>query len=91
MYDDVPSCGYLLPLASHDLSHAPADAVAHYCAAERPLDAESEPALRLLVRAIENGEVGTRSALPGAVHHVKIRLANQTRFPRILLPVFIRA
>src|SRR6267154_43705 len=44
--DDVPSCGYLQPVAAHDLAQAPPDTIAHYRAAQSLLDAEAESALR---------------------------------------------
>jgi hypothetical protein len=78
-------------------SYAPPDAVAHYRAAERSLDAEAKPALRQIIRFQKNGEVGTRAALPVAINSVEIRLAHQltrggrTCAARILLALFIRA
>src|SRR6267378_8579322 len=44
--DDVPSCGYLQPVAAHDFAQAPPDTIAHYRAAQNLLDAEAESALR---------------------------------------------
>src|SRR6266852_2218411 len=82
MYDDVPSCGYLLAVATHDFPHAPPDAIAHHRAAEGLLDAEAEAAAGQLIRAKKNGEVGTRAAFPGAVHHVKLSAPHQPRFTR---------
>jgi hypothetical protein len=82
MYDDVPSCSYLQTMAAHDLPHAPPNAIAHYCAAQRFLDAESESALRQLIRAKKNGEVGIRAALPGTVHGVKVSAPHQPRLTR---------
>jgi hypothetical protein len=82
MYDDVPSCSYLQTMAAHDLPHAPPNAIAHYCAAKRFLDAESESALRQLIRAKKNGEVGIRAALPGTVHGVKVSAPHQPRLTR---------
>src|SRR5260221_1679294 len=72
VYDDVPSCRYLQTMAAHDFPHAPPDAIAHHRAAECLLDAESEAAVRQLVRAKKNGEVGIRAALPGTVYGVKL-------------------
>jgi len=66
-------------MTAHDLSHPPPDAIAHHRAAQRLLDAEAEAALRQLVRAKENSEVGTRAALSGAVHSVKFSPPHQTR------------
>src|SRR5258708_4608472 len=44
--DDVPSCGYLQPVAPHDFAQAPPDTIAPYRAAENLLDAEAESAPR---------------------------------------------
>src|SRR5438132_812853 len=41
MNDDVPSCGYLQPVAAHYLAQAPPDPIAHYRAAQSFLDAEA--------------------------------------------------
>ena len=69
-------------MATHDFSHSPPDAIARYCAAERLLDAESKAAVRQLVRAKKNGEVGIRAALPGPVHGVKLSAPHQPRLAR---------
>src|SRR5438105_565854 len=61
VYDDVPSCRYLLPMAAHNLSHPPPDAIAHYRAAQRLLDAEAVSAAFHLIRAKENGEIAARA------------------------------
>src|SRR5207245_11215564 len=82
VYDDVPSCGYLLLVAAHDLAHAPPDTIAHHRAAQRFLDAEAKTALRQFVRAKENGEVGTRSALSGEVHSIKFFATQQPPLAR---------
>jgi hypothetical protein len=74
-----------------DLSHAPPDSITHNRAPKSLLDAEAKPALRQVVRLYKSSEVGTRAALPGAVHGVKLRLLHQPRLARILLPGFIRA
>jgi hypothetical protein len=58
-------------MTAHDFPHAPPHTIAHYCAAKRFLDAESESAVRQLVRAKKNREVGIRAALPGTVYGVK--------------------
>src|SRR5260370_6514489 len=42
VYDDVPSCGYLQPVAAHDLAQAPPDTIAQYRAAQGLLDAEAK-------------------------------------------------
>src|SRR4029077_17708549 len=80
VYDDVPSCRYLQPVAAHHFAQAPPDTIAHYCAAQGLLDAEAEAALRQSVGTEENGEVGTRTALSGAVHGVKLSAPHQPRF-----------
>jgi hypothetical protein len=64
-------------MAAHDLANSPPHAVAHHRAAQRLLYAETEAALRHLIRAKENSEVGTRPALPGAVHRVKLPASHQ--------------
>jgi hypothetical protein len=87
VYDDVPSCGYLQPVAAHDLTQTPPDTIAHYRAAQGFLDAEAESALRQFVGAEKNGEVGTRTALSGAVHSIKLSASHQPRFARIQIPV----
>ncbi len=66
-------------MTAHDLANPPPDAIAHHRAAQCLFDAEAEAALRQLVRAKENGEVGTRAALPGAVHSVKFSPSHQPR------------
>jgi hypothetical protein len=69
-------------MAAYDFAHAPPDAIAHNRPAERLLDAESESAVRQLVRAKKNREVGIRAAFPGAVHDVKLSAPHQPRFTR---------
>jgi hypothetical protein len=69
-------------MAAHDLADAPPDTIAYHRAAERFLDAETETALRRLVGAKKNREVGTRAALPGAVHGVEFSAPHQPRFAR---------
>jgi acetyl esterase/lipase len=69
-------------MAAHDLADAPPDTIAHHRAAERFLDAEAETALRQLVGAKKNGEVGTRAALPGAVHGIEFSAPHQPRSTR---------
>jgi len=56
---------------------APADAIPHYRPAETALDAETEAALRQVVRFRENDEMGTGTALPMAVNRVEICFAHQ--------------
>jgi len=85
MNDDVPSRGYLLPVAADDFPQAPPHAVAHYCAAQTLLDAEPKAADRLSTGANENSEVGTRAALAGAVHLIKLAFPHQLGFARKLL------
>jgi len=76
-------------MASHDLPHPSSDAIAHHRAAQRLLDAEAEAALRQLVGAKKNSEVGTRPALPRAVHGVELapphdpRRAGKIQAPRL--------
>ncbi len=69
-------------MAAHDFPHAPPDAIAHHRAAQCLLDAESEAAVRQLVRAKKNGEVGIRAALPGPVYGVKLSAPHQPRLAR---------
>ena len=57
MYDDVPSCGYLLAVAAHDFAGSPANAIARDRAAKLSLDAESKTALRQIIGAEEHSEV----------------------------------
>src|SRR5215813_9952954 len=90
MDDDVPSRGYLPPVTAHDLAQAPPDTIAHYRAAERFLDAESEAALRQSIGAKESCEVGTRAALSGAVDRIKIAAPHQPRLARKRHPILAR-
>jgi hypothetical protein len=76
VYDEIPSCGYLQPVAAHHFAQSPPDTIALHRAAKRLFDAEPKPALRLFVGAEENCEVGTRAALSGAVDSVKLRLPH---------------
>jgi hypothetical protein len=69
-------------MAAHDFPHAPPDAIAHHRAAECLLDAESEAAMRQLVRAKKNGEMGIQAALPGSVYGVKVSAPHQPRIAR---------
>jgi hypothetical protein len=69
-------------MAAHDLPRAPPDAIAHYRAAEFFPDAEAEPAMRQLVGAKKNGEMGTRAALSRAVHGVEFTAPHQPRLAR---------
>src|SRR6267154_2773229 len=80
--DDVPSCGYLQPVAAHCLAQTPPDPIAHYCTAQGLLDAEAKTALRQFVGAKENCEVGTRTALSGAVDSIKLSAPHQPRLAR---------
>lgn len=80
MYDDVPSCGYLLPVAAHHLAHSSPHAVAHHRASQRLLDAEPEPAQSQFVGSTEYGEVGTRYALSPAIHGVECAAPHQAHF-----------
>jgi hypothetical protein len=87
VYDDVPSCGYLQPVAAHYLAQAPPDTIAHYRAAQGLLDAESETALWQFVGAKKNCEVGTRTALSGAVDSIKFSAPHQPRLARKPIPL----
>ena len=69
-------------MAAHDLSHAPPDAVADHRPAQRLFNAETEAAHGHLVGAKKNCEVGTRSALPGAVHGIEFAAPHQPRLAR---------
>jgi len=69
-------------MAAYDLANAPPDAVAHHRAAQRFFDAEAEAAHRRLVGAKKNCEVGTGSALPGAVHGIEFAAPHQPRLAR---------
>jgi hypothetical protein len=70
-------------VAAHQFAQAPPDTIAYYRAAQSRLDAEAEAALRQFIGAEENGEVGTRTALSGAVHCIKLSAPHQPRFTRI--------
>jgi hypothetical protein len=59
-------------VAAHYFAQAPPDPIAHHRAAERLLDAEAKTALRQFVGAEKHCEVGTRAALAGAVHSIKL-------------------
>jgi hypothetical protein len=79
-------------MTAHDLSQPPSDAIADHRAAQRLFDAEAEAAVRQLVRAKENSEVGTRAAFPGAIHGIELAFAHQPRRARkIQAPVTTRA
>ena len=69
-------------MAANNLSNAPPDAVTHHRAAQRLFNAEAEAAYRQLVGAEKNCEVGTGSALPGAVHGIELTAAHQPRLAR---------
>jgi hypothetical protein len=69
-------------MAAHDLADAPPDTIARHRAAERFFDAEAETALRRLVSAKKDREVGTRPALSGAVHGVELAAPHQPRVAR---------
>jgi hypothetical protein len=59
-------------VAAHDLAQAPPDTIAHYGSTQSLLDAEAESALRQFVGAEKNCEVGTRTALSGAIDGIKL-------------------
>jgi hypothetical protein len=69
-------------MAAHDLSHSPPHAIAHHRPAQRLFDAETEAAHRQLIGAKKNCEVGTGSALPGAVHGIEISAPHKARLAR---------
>ena len=69
-------------MAAYDLSNAPPDAIAHHRAAQRFFNAEAEAAHWQLVGAKKNCEVGTGSALPGAVHGIELAAPHQPRLAR---------
>ena len=69
-------------MAAHNLSNAPPDAIAYHRAAQCLLYAETEAAHRQLVGAKKNCEVGTRAALPGAVHGIEFAAPHQPRLAR---------
>src|SRR2546429_3629040 len=87
---DVPSHGYLPPVAAHDFAHAPPDAVAHHRAAERFLNADAKAALRQFVGAKDNCEVGARAAPSGAVDSVKFAAPPKPRLARKRHRLFAR-
>src|SRR5437899_11340175 len=87
VYDHVPSRGYLHSVAAHDLAQPPPDPIAHYRAAQGLLDAESETALWQFVGAKKNCEVGTRTALSGAVDSIKFSAPHQPRLARKPIPL----
>jgi len=59
-------------VATHDLAQSPSHPIAHYRSAQGLLDAEAKSAVRQLIGAKKNREVGTRAALSGAVHSIKL-------------------
>jgi hypothetical protein len=69
-------------MAAHHLAEAPPNAIAHHRPAKRLLDTETKTALRQIVDAEKNSEVGTRTALSGAVNSVKFSAPHQPRFAR---------
>ena len=82
MNHDIPSRGYLLPVAADDLAQAPPHAVAHHRAAQCFFDAEPVAAILPPTGVNENSEVGTLAALSGAIHFVDLALPHQPRFAR---------
>jgi hypothetical protein len=69
-------------MAAHDLAKPSPNTIAHHRATERFLDAEAEAAQGHLIGAKENSEVGTRAALSGAVHGVKVSPPHEPRLAR---------
>jgi len=78
-------------MAAGDFSNTPPDAIAHHRAAQAFLDAEPKTALRQLIRAKENSEVGTRAPLPGAIHSIEFTAPHQPRVAREFQARFTRA
>ena len=78
-------------MEANHFADAAANAIAHHRAAEGPLDAEAEPALRQMIRFRENGEEGIGTSLPMTVNRVEVRLAHEARGRRIRQPDLIRA
>lgn len=72
-------------MTANHLAQAPSHAVAHHRAAECLLDAEAEATQRQFIGTKKDGEVGTRAALPGAVHGVELTAAHQPNVARKLL------
>jgi len=73
-------------MAAHDFSNSPPDAIAHHRPAQRLLNAETEAGYRQLIGAKENCEVGTGSALPGAVHGIELAAPHEPRLARKFHP-----
>jgi hypothetical protein len=79
-------------VAPHDFSHAPPDTIAHYRPANGLFDAKAKAALRHLIRAKENSEVGIRAAFAGAVHSIKFSPLHQSsRAGKLQAPRFTQA
>jgi hypothetical protein len=72
-------------MTANDLAQAPSHAVTHHCAAECLFDAEAEATERQFIGAKKDGEVGTRAALPGAVHGLELARTHQPNVARKLL------
>jgi len=75
----------------NNLAQTAPDSIAHNRTAESLFYAEAKPALREIVHLCKSSEVGTRTALAGAVDGVKLRLLHKPDFARKLQPAFIRA
>jgi hypothetical protein len=58
----------------NDLAQTAPDSIAHNRTSESLFDAEAKPALREIVRLYESSEVGTRTALAGAVDGIELGL-----------------
>ncbi len=80
--DDVPSCWYLLAVATRHLAQPAAHAVANHGPAKCLFDAETEAAQWQSIGAHEHNEVGVGTALAGGVDRVKFTLAEQARLAR---------
>jgi len=72
-------------MTANDFAQAPSHAVTHHRAAECLFDAEAEATQRQFIGTKKDGEVGTRAALPGAVHGGKLARTHQPNVARILL------
>src|ERR1700747_1543659 len=90
MNHDIPSRGYLSPVAAHDFAQAPPDTIAHHRAAQRLFDADATPPFRQCIGAKEHCEEGTRAALSGAVDRIIFAAPHQPRLAWERQPLFAR-
>jgi len=91
MNHKIPSHGNLLPVTTDNFADTPPHAIADDGPAQRFLYAESKSALRQIVGAKKNGEVGIRSALTGAVDGIKVSTPHDARVTRKLQNLFFTA